>query len=116
GEEHHLAVHMSRCAARGLNKRRLAAQKSFLIRVENADERNFREIETFTEQIDADQDVEVGGAQSAQDFDALDRVDVAVQIAHFQSNITQIIGEVYGGPFRQRCHENSFISLHSLPA
>jgi hypothetical protein len=27
-----------------------------------------------------------------------------VEIAHLQSDIAQIIGEVFGGPFRQRCH------------
>ena len=56
---HDLAVHMSRCTAGRLDERRLAAQKSFLVGVENADERNFRKIETFAEQIDPDQDVEI---------------------------------------------------------
>jgi hypothetical protein len=50
-KEHDFAVDMSRGAARGLNEES-AAQKSFLVRIENADERNFRKIETFPEQID----------------------------------------------------------------
>src|SRR6266542_899964 len=66
---------MSRRTTGRLDERRLAAQKSFLVRVENADERNLRKIETFAEQIDPDQDVEIGRAQSAQNFDALDRFD-----------------------------------------
>src|SRR5437762_13904068 len=107
---------MSRRAARCLNEGSLAAQKSLLVRIENADERNFRKIETFTEQIDPNQNVEIGRAQTTQDFDALDGVDVAVEIAHFQADIAQIIGEVFGGPFRQRCHQNALALFHTLAA
>ncbi len=50
GEEDHFAVHMSRRAAGGLDKGSLAAQKAFLVRIENADERNFGKIEAFAQQ------------------------------------------------------------------
>ena len=40
GEEHHFAVNVARRAAGCLNKRSLTAQKSFLIRVQNAHKRN----------------------------------------------------------------------------
>ena len=105
---------MPRRAARRLDERSLAAQESFLVRIENADERNLRKIETFAEQIDADQNIEIGRAQSAQNFDALDGVDVAMQIAHFQSDIAQIIGEIFSGAFRQRCHENALTLFDPL--
>src|SRR5438067_12664665 len=51
GEEHHLSVNMTRRAARSLDERSLAAQKSFLIRVENTNERNLRTIEALADQI-----------------------------------------------------------------
>jgi len=41
---------------------------------------HFGKIETFAEQIDPDENVEVSSAQPAQNFDAFDGVDVAVQI------------------------------------
>src|SRR5206468_7744941 len=91
GKEHYFAIHMSRGTTRSLNKRSLAPQKSFLVRIQNADQRNFRKIKAFAKQVNPDKDVEIRRAQSAQNFDALDRVDVAVQVAHFQSDITQII-------------------------
>ena len=117
GEENDFAIDVTRGAAGGLNERSLAAQKSFLVRIENADERNFRKIETFAEQIDADENVEVGRAQSAQDFHALDRVDVAVQITHLQSDIAQIIGQIFGRAFRQCRDENALaLFFHALPA
>src|SRR5436190_176666 len=82
GKEHDLAINMSRGAAGSLDQRSLAAQKAFLVGVENADERNFGKIESFSEQIDADENIEIGRAQAAQDFHTLNCVDVAVEIAH----------------------------------
>ena len=106
---------MTRRPAGSLNQRRLAAQKSLLVRVQNADKRHFRKIETFTEQIDADKNVEIGRAQSAQNFHALDCVDVAVEIAHFQSDIAQIIGEIFRGSFGQCRNQDAFGFFHALP-
>src|SRR6266699_769488 len=65
---------MARRTTGSLDERSLAAQKSFLVGIENADERNFGKIETLAEQIDTDEDVEVGRAQSAQNLDAFNRV------------------------------------------
>ena len=107
---------MPRGAARGLDKRSLAAQESLLVCIENADKRNFGEIETFPEQIDADENVEIGRAQAAQNFHALNRVDVAMQIADLQSDIAQVIGEIFRCSFRQRRYQNSLILFHALPA
>src|SRR5689334_12684467 len=57
GEKHDFAIHMSRGASRRLDQRSLAAQKTFLVGIENADEGNFRKIETLAEQIDPNQNV-----------------------------------------------------------
>ena len=99
GKENNFAIDVARRATGGLDERGLAAQKAFLVRIENADERNLGKIETFAEQIDPDENIEIGGAQSAQNLDALDGVDVAVQIAHLQSDIAQIIGQIFRGAF-----------------
>src|ERR1043166_9863293 len=82
GEQNDYTIDVARGTARRLDERGLAAQEPFLVRIENADERNLGKVQTFTEQIDADENIEVGGAQTAQNLDALDRVDVAVQVAH----------------------------------
>ena len=116
GKKNHFAIDMPRGAAGRLDERSLAAQKSFLVRIENADERNFRKIETFPQQIDADENVEIGRAQAAQNFHALDRVDVAVQIAHFQSDIAQVIGQIFRRAFGQGGDENALLLFHPLPA
>src|SRR4029077_10734413 len=116
GEEHHLAVYMSRRAARRLDQGSLTAQKSLLVRIENADERNFRKIETFTEQIDPNQNVEIGRPQTTQDLDALNGVDAVGEIAHYQTDVVQRVGEVFGGLFCHRDHQNALALFHTLAA
>ena len=91
-------------------------KKSFLVRIENADERDFRKIETFAKQIDPDQNIELGRAQAAQNFDPLDRVDVAVQVTHFQADIAQVIGQIFRRAFRQGGDEDALVLFHPLPA
>jgi len=59
-----------------------ATQIAFLIGIEDSDERDFRQIEPFAQQIDADEHVELALAQIAQDRDPLERLDFAVQVAH----------------------------------
>src|SRR6266487_4190566 len=73
-EEHYFTVHVARGPTSGLNERSLAAQKTFLVCIQNAHKRNFGKIETFAKQIDANENIEIGCAQSAQDFDSLNGV------------------------------------------
>jgi predicted nucleotidyltransferase len=56
--EDHLAVDVAGGAADGLDQRGLAAQETFLIGVEDRDQRTFRNVEPFAQQIDPDQGVE----------------------------------------------------------
>ena len=78
GVENHFAIEMPRGAPGGLDQARLAAQKTFLVGVENRHERDFRQVQAFAEQIDADQHVEFALAQRAQNFHAFDGVNLAV--------------------------------------
>ena len=109
GEEDNLAIHVPRRAARGLDERSLRAQVAFLVGVEDADERDLRQVEAFAQEIDADENVELRRAQRAQDLHALDGVDVAVQVAHLQADIAQVIAEILGGALRERGDEHALV-------
>ena len=63
GIEDHLAVDVARGAADGLDQRGLAAQKAFLVGVEDRDQRAFGNVEALAQQVDADQRVERAEAQ-----------------------------------------------------
>ena len=116
GEAIDLAVHVTRGAAGGLDEGGLAAEVAFLVGVEDADERDLGQIEAFAEQVDADQHVELRGAQGAEDFHALDGVDVAVEVADLQAHVFEVIAEVFGSAFGQRSDQDALVFFHALAA
>src|SRR4029077_5872453 len=109
-------VHVARRAARRLDEWSLAAQKSFLVGIQYADERNFGKIKAFAEQIDSNEDVEIRRPQPAQNFHALDCVNVAMQVAHFQSDIAQIIRKILRRSLRKRRHQDPLALFYALTA
>src|SRR6266496_3947851 len=116
GEQHYFTVHMTRGATCGLNEGSLAAQKTFLVRVQNAHQRNFGKIEAFPEQVDTDENIEIRRAQSAQNFHSLDCVDITMQVPNFQSDVAQIISQIFRCSLGQRCYQNSLAFFHALTA
>ena len=107
GVEDRAAVDVSRRAADGLNQRAIAAQESFLIRVENRDERHLGQVETFAQQVDADEHVELAESEAANDLHPLDGVDVRVHVAHAHADLLQIVGEIFRHALRERRDEHA---------
>ena len=116
GKEVDLAVDVARRAARRLDERGLAAQVAFFVGVEDADERDFRQVEPFAQQVDADENVEFRRPQRPQYLDALNRIDVAVQVADFEADVAQVIGEVFRRALGERGDEDALLFLHPLAA
>src|SRR5256884_293697 len=111
GIEDHLAVDIARGAADGLDQRRFTAQKTFLVGVEDRDQRAFGNVEAFAQQIDADQRVERAEAKVSDDLDALDGVDVRVHVAHANALLMQVFGEVFSHPFGQHRDQRAVTRL-----
>jgi hypothetical protein len=80
GVEDRGAVQVARRAADRLDERALRAEVPLLVGVQDRDERDLGEIEPFAEEVHADEHVELPLAQVAQDLDALERLDVGVEI------------------------------------
>ena len=55
-------------------------------------------------------------SQRAENFHPLDRVDFAVQVAHFQSDFAQVIGQILRGAFRKSSDQDAFAIFRPLPA
>ncbi len=94
---------------------RARAQEAFLVGVEDRDQRHLRNVEPFAQQVDPDEHVELAQAQVADDLDALDRVDVRVQVAHAHAVLVQVVGEVLGHPLGQRRHQHALALVGAQP-
>src|SRR5205823_15082852 len=66
GVKNRAAIDVAGSATHSLDERVTGPQKSFLIRVKNGDERDFRQVEAFTKQVDADQHIELSAPQATQ--------------------------------------------------
>jgi hypothetical protein len=55
-------------------------------------------------------------AEAAEDLDALDGIDVAVDVAHLEPDVAEVVGEILGGAFRERSDEDALSLLDALAA
>ena len=80
GVHDHRTVHVAGGPPDGLDERRLRTQEAFLVGVQDGHQGDLGQVEAFPEQVDADEHVELAQAQVTQDLDALEGVDVGVQV------------------------------------
>src|SRR5258706_8325131 len=107
GVEVDRGVDVAGAAADRLDQRGLAAQETGLVGVEDGDHRYFGQVEAFAKQVDADQHVEIAAPQVIEDLDALDRLDLAVQVAPFDPGFLNIGREVFREAFGERGDEHA---------
>jgi hypothetical protein len=107
--ENHFPVQMARSAARSLDQTRGGTEVAFLVGIENGDEGDFGKIETFAKEVNADEDVELAFAKGTENFDALDGVDLAVEITNIDADIAEVISEFLGGSLGERRDEDALL-------
>src|SRR5438552_12665283 len=90
------------------------AQVAFLVGVENRDQRHLGEIEPFAQQIDADEDVEHAAPEIADDVDALDRLDVGMDVADLDADVLKVVGQVLRHLLGERRDEDALVHLDAL--
>jgi len=112
--EDDLAVQVAGGAAGGLDEAGLAAEKALLVGIEDRDEGDLGEIEAFAEEVDADEDVKFAPAEGAEDLDAFDGVDVAVEVADVDADVAEVIGEFLGGALGKGGDKDAFLKGDAL--
>ncbi len=71
GIHYHAPRNITGGAANGLNKRAMVAQKALFVGIQYGNQRYFRQVKPFTQQVNAHQHVKFATAQVAQNFHAL---------------------------------------------
>ena len=111
GVEDNLALNVARAPPGSLNEGGLASEEPFLIRVQNRHERNFRQIQTLAQEVNADQRIERALAQSPQNIHAPDGINIRVEIFAPDADIGEVLRQVFAGAFRERGDECSPATL-----
>ena len=115
GIENNPPLGIARRPANGLDQRGHAAQKAFLIGIQNGHEAAFGNIQPLPQQVDAHQHIKAAAAQVADDFDALQRVHIRMQIAHANAGLGHVFGQILGHALGQHRHQNAAALQGHLP-
>jgi hypothetical protein len=110
----HGPVDVARRPADRLDQRRVRTQEALLVGVEDRDQRDLGQVETLAQEVDPDQHVELAEAQVADDLDALDRVDLRVQVPDPDPHLEQVVREVLGHLLGQCRDEHPLAGLGAL--
>ena len=114
GVEDHVALRVARGASGDLRERPDVAQESLLVGVEDRHERHLRQVESLAQQVHAYQHVEHPGPQVFENLDALQRVDVRVDVAVAYAHAVEVFRKLLGHAFGDGRHEHLVVVLHAL--
>ena len=109
-----LPVDVAGGAADGLDQGGPRAQEALFVGVQDGHQGDFRQVQPFAQQVDADDHVEDAQAQVAQDAHALQGVDLGVQVMHLDAQLHQVIGQLFGHALGERGHQGALADLHAL--
>ena len=112
GVHDHPALDVPRRAADDLDQRSLRPQVALLIGVEDRDERHLGQVDALAQEVHADDDVEHAETEIAQDLDALDRLDLRVEVLDLHAHLAQVVGEVLGHLLCERGDDGALTALH----
>ena len=88
-----------------LDQRRLGTQKSFFIRVQDRNQCDLRNIQSFPQKINADQNIEYVQAHISHDLCTFQCINIRMQIPHTYSQLTHIVGKIFCHTLGQRCYQ-----------
>ncbi len=81
-------------------------QKTFFIGIQDRHECDFRDVETLTQKVDADEHIEDIETHITDDLGPFQGVDIGVQVTHADAGLFHIVGQILCHTLRQRRHEN----------
>ena len=97
----------------GLDQRSFRTEKTFLIRVQDRDQRNFRNIQAFPQKVDAHQNVKYVQPHIPDNLRPFQGVDIRMEIFYADSGFPDIIRQILRHPLRQ-CRDQDLIVLFNL--
>ena len=75
---------------------------------------SFRE-ESFSQEVDPDQHIELSQPERTQNLDALERVDLRMEVPDANVEFQEIVGEILGHLLRERGDEGALPALDAQP-
>ena len=114
GIHYHKAVDVSCGSPGGLGQRPSRAEEALLVSVQDRHKRHCRNIQSLTQKVHSDQNIEESVLEVLDDLHALPGVHIGVDVAHPDVDLVQIVGQLLGHPLGQGRDEYPLVLLGSL--
>ena len=115
GVEDHHAGDVAGRAANRLDQCDLRAQEALLASIEHGHQRDLGQIQAFAQQIDPHQHVKFPQAQIAEDLDAVQRLNIRMQVAHPDVELFKVVGEIFGHALGHSRDQDPLLPFGPLP-
>ena len=113
GIHDHLAVDVTRRAARCLGQRTVVAEESLLVGIEDGHKADLRKVETLTEKVDADQNVIFALSEILKDTYSFECVDITVDVGRRNAPFNKVVVQFLRHALGQCRHERTFTFFNS---
>lgn len=91
-----VAIHIAGCSTDDLEERGLGSEESNLLSIEYPDEARFWEIESFSQEIDSYDHIDIPEAIFTEYLESFECLDLAMEISHFEAIFCKIRREIFG--------------------
>ncbi len=108
------AVDVSRSPPDGLDQGGRGAQEADLIGIQDADEGNLGQVESLAQEVNTDQHVEAARPEIGENLGSLEGLDFGVEVADFQSEVREIIREIFGHLLGEGRDEDALARVDTL--
>ena len=97
----------------GLDETTLVTKETFLVSIENRYEAHFRNVNSFTEQVDSDQDIKDTQAQVTDNLRPFQGLDIRVHVLDLDTHFLEVVGQVFCHLLGQGCDKGTLVLLNT---
>ena len=110
----HMTFTVSCGTSDGLDQRCLRPQESFLVRIQDRNQRDFRNIQSFSQQVDSHQHIKHIQTHIADDLRSFQGINIRVKISDTNSHFLHVIRQIFRHSLGQGCHQHFMMILYFL--
>ena len=111
--ENNPAIHVTCCPARRLREGAVGTEEPLLVGIQHRYQRYLRQVQSFAQQVDADQHIKEATAQFRHDLHPLKGLHIGVDVVASYVVPCQVLGQLFRHPLGKRGDQYPFILLHA---
>ncbi|CEY32938.1 Uncharacterised protein [Streptococcus pneumoniae] len=108
-----MAFTVTSSTSNSLDESTFVAKETFLVSIENSYEAHFRNVNSFTEQVNSDQDIKDTQAQVTDNLRPFQGLDIRVHVLNLDTHFLEVVGQVLCHFLGQSCDKGTLIFFNA---